>query len=127
MTTTDTNSPIFDIDRDQKEFLTKVGAECGLDKASMLTSWEYTAFAAILDIAEHPDRPYNIIQIPFIGKILFKPSKDEPGQYDTFLSLNSSFKELAAKAKEGNLEDIIRFYSDHFIKTTVKCLEQQAL
>ena len=116
---------LLDLDKDQREFLQKVRSYCGLDKGSVQSLWEYTVFATLLDIAENPDKPYNVIQIPFMGKILFKESKEYPGEYDTFLALNDTFKNLAKKVKNGDLQNIIDYYSEKFVKGTVRQLEQE--
>ena len=116
---------LLDLDKDQREFLQKVSSYCGLDKGSVQSLWEYTVFAILLDIAENPDKPYNVIQIPFMGKILFKESKEYPGEYDTFLALSETFKNLAKKVKKGDLQNIIDYYSEKFVKGTVRQLEQE--
>jgi hypothetical protein len=50
---------LLDLDKEQKEFLQKVGSYCGLDKQSVQTVMEYVVFTMLLDIAENPDKPYN--------------------------------------------------------------------
>jgi len=121
--TTNSNTKILELDKDQKDFLQKVSSYCGLDRASTQTVWEYTIFTMLMEIAENPDQPYNILQIPYLGKILFKESKEHPGEYDTFLALNDNIKELAKKAKKGNLQDLITYFSDKFIKSSLKQIE----
>ena len=114
---------LLDLDKEQKEFLQKVGSYCGLDKQSVQTVMEYVVFTMLLDIAENPDKPYNVLQLPYLGKILFKDSKEYPGEYDVFLSLSDNFKSLAKKAKKKDLQELIEYYSEKFIKGTVRQLE----
>lgn len=121
------NKKLFDLDKDQKDFLQRVSAKCGLDRLSTQTVWEFTLFTMLMDIAENPDSAYNVLQIPYVGKILFKESKEYPGEYDTFLALNDSVKELAKKAKKGDLKDLIEYFSEKFIKGTIKNAESQLI
>ena len=65
------NKKLFDLDKDQKDFLQRVSAKCGLDRLSTQTVWEFTLFTMLMDIAENPDSAYNVLQIPYIGNILF--------------------------------------------------------
>jgi len=116
---------IFELDKDQKDFLQKVSSYCGLDRSSTQTVWEYTIYTMLMDIAENPESPYNVLQIPYMGKILFKESKENPGEYDMFLSLNDNIKDLAKKAKQGDLKDLINYYTEKFIRGTVKNVESQ--
>ena len=116
---------ILKLDKEQKDFLQKVSSYCGLDRSSTQTVWEYTIFTLLMSIAENQDSPYNVLQIPYMGKILFKESKENPNEYDTFLALNDNIKDLAKKAKKGDLKDLIEYYSEKFIKGTVKGIESQ--
>ena len=116
---------IFELDKDQKDFLQKVSSYCGLDRSSTQTVWEYTIYTMLMGIAENPESPYSVLQIPFMGKILFKESKENPGEYDMFLSLNDNIKDLAKKAKQGDLKDLINYYTEKFVRGTVKNVESQ--
>lgn len=115
---------IFELDKEQRDFLQKVSSYCGLDRASTQVVWEFTIFTMLMEIAENPDCSYNVLQIPYLGKILFKESRENPNEYDMFLSLNDNIKDLAKKAKKGNLQDLISYFSEKFIKSSIKELEE---
>lgn len=110
---------LFELDKEQKDLLQRVAADTGLRRSSIQKVWEYTIYALLMTIAENSDATYNVIPVPHIGKILLKESKENEGEYDTFLMVFDSLKEQIKKIKKGDLRDLISYYDENFIDCTI--------
>lgn len=111
---------LFENDKKQKDFLNKVSAVSGIKRASIQKVWEYTIYTMLLDISEDKDAVYNELQIPFLGKVLLKESKDYPGDYDMFLLIFDSIKESIKKIKKNDMRDLIEFFDKNFIEKALE-------
>lgn len=110
---------LFELDKEQKDLLQRVAADTGLRRSSIQKVWEYTIYALLMSIAENSDSTYNVIPVPHIGKILLKESKENEGEYDTFLMVFDSLKDQIKKIKKGDLRDLISYYDENFIDCTI--------
>lgn len=107
------------MDKEQKDFIQKISSLSGIKKSSIQMVWEYTMYAMFLDLLENKGKNYSTILVPYLGKILIKESKENPGELDTFLSLSESIKDELIKVKKDNTVDLINYFQENFIDKTI--------
>lgn len=114
---------LFECDKEQKDLLNKVASVCGIKRASVQKVWEFTMYCIYLQIMEHKDDTYNVIPVPYLGKILLKESKEYKGDYDTFLMVFDSVKEQIKKVKKDDMRDLIAYFDENFIDKAIEDLQ----
>jgi len=106
---------LFIMDSEQKELIQKISALCGIKQDIIKQVWQFTIFNVLLQLLEDKDKNFNILQIPFFGKILLKPDPEKKGSFESFLALNPNFKEIISSVKSGNETGLISFFQENFI------------
>lgn len=114
------NSKLFELDRETKELLQNVAAMMGDKPADIIAVWQHTIYTYFISFLESSDKNYNVIKIPFIGKILLRESKEEKGEFDVLVSLDDSFKEQLRKCKKQNMTDLISYFQENNIEKTIE-------
>lgn len=100
---------------DEKMLLQKISSLCGIKQEIIKEIWQFTFFNSFLELLEKKDDNYNILQIPFIGKILIKPDKSHPGEFENFFIFNEETKSIIKKIKSGNETELIQYFQENFI------------
>jgi agmatine/peptidylarginine deiminase len=114
---------LFTISADEKQLLQKISSLCGIKQEIIKEIWQFTLFTSFIDILENKDKSYNIIQIPFLGKILIKPDKEKPGEYENFFILNEDTKNIVKKIKSGSETELIKYFQDNFINKVLNNID----
>lgn len=113
---------LFENSKEQKDLLDRVSSLCGIKRSSVQKVWEYTIYALLMQIYENKEAAYNVLPVPFVGKILLKESKENPKEYDTFLMVYDFLKEEIKKVKDDDARDLISFFDEAFLSKTVNDL-----
>ena len=103
------------MDSEQKELIQKISALCGIKQDIIKQVWQFTIFSILLQLLEEKNKDFNVLQIPFFGKILMKPDEEKKGEFESFLALNSNFKDIIKSVKSGNETGLIAFFQENFI------------
>lgn len=114
---------LFENDKEQRDLLNKIASLCGIKRTSVQQVWEYTIYCLLISVMENRDATYNVLPIPYLGKILFKESKEHQGEFDTFLMIYDSVKEELKKVKKGDMKDLINYFDKNFIEKTIQDIE----
>jgi hypothetical protein len=115
---------LFTISSDEKQLLQKISSLCGVKQEIIKEIWQFTLFTSFLEILENKDKNYNIIQIPFLGKILIKPDKEKPGEFENFFVLNDDTKSIIKKIKNGYETELIQYFQDNFINKVLENIDE---
>jgi hypothetical protein len=110
---------LFIEDSEQKELLQKISALCGLKKDIIKQVWQYTFFQVYLNLLEEKDAPYNIVSIPYIGKMMVRPNKEKNGEFDPLFIFNEGFKSVYKNIKNGDETGLIQYFQENFINKTL--------
>jgi hypothetical protein len=113
---------LFLEDSEQKELIQKISALCGLKKDIIKQVWQYTFFQIYLNLLEEKEdkknqRTYNIITIPYIGKIILRNNQDK--ELEPFMILNQEFKNVIKNIQNGDETGLIQFFQENFINKTI--------
>jgi hypothetical protein len=115
---------LFTISSDEKQLLQKISSLCGVKQEIIKEIWQFTLFSSFLEILENKDKNYNIISIPFLGKILIKPDKEKPGELENFFILNEDTKSIIKKIKNGYETELIQYFQDNFINRVLENIDE---
>jgi hypothetical protein len=113
---------LFQEDSEQKELIQKISALCGLKKDIIKQVWQYTFFQIYLNLLEekenkHNQKSYNIIQIPYIGKIIIRLNQEK--ELEPFIIMNPDFKGMLKNIQDGDETGLIQFFQENFINKTI--------
>jgi hypothetical protein len=115
---------LFTISSDEKQLLQKISSLCGVKQEIIKEIWQFTLFSSFLEILENKDKNYNIISIPFLGKILIKPDKEKLGELENFFILNEDTKSIIKKIKHGYETELIQYFQDNFINRVLENIDE---
>jgi hypothetical protein len=114
---------LFTISAEEKQLLQKISSLCGVKQEIIKEIWQFTLFNSFLDLLENKDKNYNILSIPFLGKLLIKPDKENPGELENFLILNEETKSIIKKIKNGYETDLIQYFQENFINKVLENID----
>jgi hypothetical protein len=60
-----------------------------------------------------------MISIPYLGKIMLRPSKEDDKTFDQFLLLTDNFKTILHNVKNGDETGLIQFFQENFINRVI--------
>jgi agmatine/peptidylarginine deiminase len=116
---------LFTISVEEKNLLQKISSLCGIKQDIIKEIWQYTFFNTFLDVLEKKNNNYNIIPVPFLGKIIIKPDKEVPGEYENFFILNEDTKSLIRKIKKGSETELIQYFQENFINKVLENIDNR--
>jgi hypothetical protein len=114
---------LFASSSEEKQLLQKISSLCGVKQEIIKEVWQYSLFSAFLDILENKDANYNIISVPFLGKILIRPDKERPDEFETFFSFNEETKNTIKKIKSGQETELIQYFQENFINKVLENID----
>jgi len=116
---------LFTISAEEKALLQKISSLCGIKQEIIKEIWQYTLFSSFLEILEKKDEKYNLISIPFLGKILIKPDRSNPEEFENFILLNEDTKSIIKKIKRGYETELIQYFQENFINKVLENIDDQ--
>jgi hypothetical protein len=114
---------LFTVSSDEKQLLQKISSLCGVKQEIIKEIWQFTLFNSFLELLENKDKNYNIISIPFLGKILIKPDKENPEEYENFFIINEDTKSIIKKIKNGQETELIQYFQNNFINKVLENID----
>jgi hypothetical protein len=114
---------LFTISAEEKQLLQKISSLCGVKQEIIKEIWQFTLFNSFLDLLENKDKNYNILSVPFLGKLLVKPDKENPGEFENFFILNEETKSIIKKIKNGYETDLIQYFQENFINKVLENID----
>lgn len=113
-------SELFSLTPEDKVLLQKISSLCGVKQDIIKEVWQFTLFNAYLDILENKDNSYHTISVPFLGKIMVKPNKQDPSELENFVALSENTKSMIRKIKLGAETQLVSFFDENFIKKSLE-------
>jgi hypothetical protein len=114
---TDNNKKFCFVDQDSKKQLRDIASLFGVSVDLVKTVYEYNFFAFLMKALDTKTQ-LKTLKVPMVGTIGIRPSKTEPGEFDTFFSLDENFKETYKKILNGDVEEL----NENLEKTKMKSI-----